>query len=143
MENVAILRKFDNKTARAEDIIYLAACFADECNRPMERLLDDICCDDEDIKRVLGDVPERVIDMWTHGECDALLEYVYHNNRLGFAVKFATPVTKPYKESGVLSYSWGHYYTRWVYGDTLDDAFEAGFAWVDEMRKMDRKNAGL
>jgi hypothetical protein len=51
---------------------------------------------------------------------------------------------KPYRyKSGSTgaSFSWGHYATKWIYGDTLEDAVKQGFDWVEEQRKKEVEKA--
>lgn len=62
-------------------------------------------------------------------------------NILGIAVKFATPVRdyKGRKGSTAFQFSWGRYYTAWVYAESYEQAWERGFQWVEVMATRDRE----
>ena len=42
-------------------------------------------------------------------------------------------------EHGGGTYSWGHYYTRWTYGETLEEAASNALEWVAERRAHERQ----
>jgi hypothetical protein len=53
-------------------------------------------------------------------------------------VKFATPVMK--HGNGHTTYSWGYYYTKLVYAETLDQAVDDGLKWVSKCRDREKQN---
>ncbi len=54
----------------------------------------------------------------------------------GVAVQFGTPVRKYRSDTAWLS-GWGYHYLKWVYADTLDQAWELGVAWARECAAKD------
>jgi hypothetical protein len=128
----------EEATARIETILHIGAMTTDGDCLPtaLEDMLQDQ--DTDDLKRLFPGMPARVMETFDEGEPSEFVEWVYRHKRLGFLVLFATPVMKHISE-GHCSYSWGHYGTRWVYADTLDDALQQGLAWVAERRAKEKE----
>lgn len=51
----------------------------------------------------------------------------------------ATPVMTYYSPTSA-SFSWGHYYTRAVFGASSDDMLRAAVAWANECDEKDKKD---
>jgi hypothetical protein len=69
---------------------------------------------------------------------EAFSQWVHDSGTLGFVVEIATPVMRPLGDDAC-SFSWGNYYTRWFYGETLEEATKRGLVWVDERRADELK----
>ena len=54
----------------------------------------------------------------------------------GVAVQFGTPV-REYLSDRAWRSGWGYHYLRWVYADTLEQAWELGVAWASECAAKD------
>ena len=130
----AIFKKLWDETARVERVIFLAGALAAGDAMPDD--LDEFF-DDEDVETIgkcLGSVPEWIdLDAYGHGRAESIFEWLHDGGKLGFLVKFATPVMTPTGENS-RSFSWGYYSTTWVYAETLDDAIDKGLAWVNDRR---------
>lgn len=133
----ALLERFDNDTARIDNFILLASVLAqgDSVPEVMENFLQD--ADEKRLSELFGPVPEYLKEDIEAGNDEAIMEWLYESGRFGFLIEFATPVMTPSGSGTGARYSWGHYRMQWVYGDTLDAALDAGFAWVAGMRKKE------
>jgi len=138
----ALARRFYNATARVDDIVLLASVLGEIDSMPTV-MEDDFL--QEDIGVMLscfGPMPDEIKEAYESEDYSEFLGWLLDNDRFGFLLKFATPVMKHY-DSGGASFSWGHYRTKWVYGDTLEAALDSGFCWVDECRKKEKVASGI
>lgn len=137
----AILNKLDDANARIERSIFLAGALAAMGAFPedLDDYFDDL--EVEDINACFGEIPEYV-DVETRGyaRSDGILEWLLNSQKLGFLVQFATPVMTPTGKNSY-SFSWGNYYTKWIYADTIEEAVDKGLAWVKKQRKSDDARA--
>lgn len=134
----ALNARFNNETARIEEIIFLAGALSDLDSLPQafRDFIED--SDDEQIDQPFGEVPADIkAVLGDRDGSEIFADWLLSRGTLGFLVKFATPVASLF-DGDSFTYSWGFYKTRWVYGDTIDAAIEAGFAWVTETRAADR-----
>jgi hypothetical protein len=61
----------------------------------------------------------------------------------GFLVQAATPVREYHKSGdGTCCYSWGHYYTAWLYAATEADIVPVATEWAQSRHEADRAKAG-
>lgn len=128
--------RFFNETAGIEEIIFLAALYGEieRCPDGAESFFEDVTV--EDTKRLFGiDVTEGTLP--SDQDVAEYLQQLLHAGKFGFLLRFSTPC-RVYHKVGY-SYSWGTFYTQWVYGETFEEAVEAGFAWVAERRAAERK----
>jgi hypothetical protein len=131
-----LLEKFDNATARIETMVLLAGVLVNErLPDPANEFFEDE--DFEIIEGCFGPLPEYLKGEIAGGDIEGVPEWLVRSNKLGFLVQFATPIMTPSGNNSA-SYSWGYYTAKWVYGDTLNAALKAGFAWVKEQRKKER-----
>lgn len=138
--------QMEEATARIEVVLHIGGMVTGDS---LPEALDDLLHeDDQALESCFPDMPEWVKSaLDTHGERQtAFADWVLDIGRLGFVVKFATPVMRNVDEDGCGTYSWSAYYTHWVYGETLEDAAQAGLAWVaqrraDELETQRRKSA--
>lgn len=56
----------------------------------------------------------------------------------GFVAKVARPVFDYDSEGKMASFSWGHYWTDWIYGETLEALAENAARWAEEKDAADR-----
>lgn len=134
----AIFEKLYDATLRMDRVIFLAGAMGggDVLPDDLDSFLDE---DFEGIRECLGPLPdwlEGEINAGRHCRAEAFSEWTADEVMFGFIVQFATPVMTPIgKESH--SYSWGYYNTKWLYGNTIDEAVEKGLAWAAERRKAE------
>lgn len=132
MNMKALQEKLLDATARIEQIVCIAAAMGDgeEFSGPLQELLEE---DDESLRECFGEQVDSLLELIADdATVECFQDWALHNNKLGFAVQFATPVFRGATTESMRSYSWGCYSTRWVYGDTFDEAVSAGLAWVAE-----------
>lgn len=121
---------------RIEAIVDLAAAFgSDQAERPdgaLEEVLDDLFCGErrscDPSMHPLFDIADRI-----HGDDKDYEELAYQlarANKLGYVVQFATPVRENADENGC-SFSWGHCYLKWFYGENLDHVWQLAKAWSE------------
>ena len=136
-----ILYKLAEATARIERVILIAGAIADESafSDDIDDFFDDE--DEEDIEKCLGKIPDWVdLDGRGYERSESIYEWLTTSGRLGFLVKFATPVMTP-TGSNSRSFSWGYYSTTWVYADTFEAAIDKGMKWVETRRRAEEKKA--
>ena len=143
MSTRRIANRFYNETAAIEQIQLLASFaergkipddlydFLIECTRDDFNIMFPYFNDDDDMWAYFTSSIEANGD-FAH---ETLCEWFFENGIYGYMVKFATPVM----DDG--TYSWGFYRTQWVYGDTVDEAFERGFKWVASQREAEAKKS--
>lgn len=98
-------------------------------------------CEDHDGKQLakifddpsLAEIEEDEID-----ETQLTLERLLDSKKLGFLVKFESPV-RTWDSETRFSASWGHYRMTWIYAETLEDALDAGVEWSREQGEKGRK----
>lgn len=136
--------RFNNAPARIEVILFIAGMINSEGSLPDP--LDDLLADstEKELKECFPGMPDHILEALElrHARGEAFSEWALESGTLGFLVQFAAPVIRSCGGPGAFSYSWGHYYTKWVYGDTFDLALERGFEWVQQMREKDLAKAG-
>ena len=138
--NDTVMDRFSNHGARIEKMIYLAGVLGESeafSEDAKEFLFES---DWEDLENTLGEIPQYVKDAFSDDREYELIEWMFTEGKLGFAVQFATPVRTPVGDNAA-NMSWGHYYTKWVYGNTVNDAMEAGFKWCSDMKAKDLAKA--
>ena len=126
-----------NATARVEKMLWIGAMLVDpEC---VSEEFDISDFSDKDLKRCFPNISERLLKSIEEDEGDFydLADHCRKVNQLGFLCQIATPVMT-YLGNGTNSYSWGYYRTRWVYGDTPDEALSKGLIWAKKCRRSEK-----
>jgi hypothetical protein len=130
--------RFEQGMCRIEKIIYLAGAVSDSGISVEDESFEDffysMCDDIKSRERIFGKDDELLSSVIGDNDSQEFLELLFERGKLGFIVQFATPVT----QNGQ-SYSWGCYTTTWIYGETMEEAIEAGFKWVEDQRQSEAK----
>lgn len=133
----SIRNQFFDNDIRPEKVIHLGTmCLGEDWPDISEDAFDD---DRDEILNALGlasagdddDLPE---ELWELGQ---LLE---SRAKLGWLVLFATPVPRTFSENGY-SFSWGHYATQWIYGESFEDCCVKAVKWHAEFVEGRRQKA--
>lgn len=137
--NLTKLRdQLEQATARIDAMVCLAGmlCDGNALSDPLTELLEER---DDALKRCFPDMPPWLLEVVESDDPleEAFGEWATEAGKLGFALKFATPVMKPVGKD-CSTYSWGRYSTTWVYGDTLHQAVKLGLTWVAERRRSEQ-----
>lgn len=136
-----LLNDFDQATARIEQIIFIAGAIGDgfSISSPLHDLIQDTS--DTELKEIFGDIPKHLSDEFdSRNGAEAFAEFAHLYNKLGFCVEFSTPVMKRTSATSQ-TYSWGHFYSKWIYAETFEDALKKGFEWVAEKRLAEEKKS--
>lgn len=136
--NKEINQQLEDASARIESMLHIGGMVTNIYTIP--EALRDMLRDQEDLAQVIPGVPPEVIEEIDRDDFDAFSEWAIDNDKLGFLVQFATPVMKHHTTGR--TYSWGHYGTRWVYGETLEEAVKTGLEWVAERRIKEQSYGG-
>lgn len=130
----SLARRFYNETARIDAMVLMASVLGEIDSMP-EVMEDDFFQEDAELMgSCFGPMPDEIKEAYESGDYSEFLGWLLDNDRFGFLLKFATPV----RDSNGNSFSWGCYTMKWVYGDTLDEALEKGFAWVAGQREKEK-----
>lgn len=106
--------------------------------------LDDFLNDAYHHKTTSGAVGElfslfRSNDPEEDGDAEELAYQLMQRGLLGVILQVATPVKSFYQPEAMdCSYSWGHYHTAWVYGQTYDDAWREAMQWAQKCAQEDK-----
>lgn len=133
--NKQLYEQLEQANARIESLIHLGGMVTDGDSLP--DVIDDLLQEDDDtLEEAFPGMPEWVKDALDdrHERGPAFAEWIHEEGRLGFVVQFATPVMRNVDEDGCGTFSWGHYYTHWTYGETLEEATTQALSWVAERR---------
>lgn len=131
--NRTIFETMDDALLRAETILHLGSQLTG--GGAPDSLIEGPFEEDEAICEQFG-APFDEMPRWELVE--HLMEHCWMNQQLGWLVQFATPIRTFSKGSGHSSFSWGRYYTKWIYAETFEEAVDAGLAWAGDMKEKDR-----
>ena len=136
MNHLALSKQFFEANLRVEKIIHLAGALSFDCHTSDAE--DAFNEDPELVFEALGlPVPE---DDGSDIDMDQICDLLLHEKKLGFLVWFCTPVpTRFHKEPEGMSYSWGYTQGTWIYAETIEDAFSAGFKWREKYIEDQRR----
>jgi hypothetical protein len=133
-----LYQRLSDAEARLDVVVCIAGMLGDgdALAEPLEDLLEEepavlrLCFPD------LPDWVEQALDS-RRDVAGTFAEWAVQEGRLGFAVKISTPVMRQSRPNS-WSFSWGHYRTCWVYGETLEQAVQKGLEWVADRRKAEQ-----
>lgn len=86
----------------------------------------------ESVKKIAG-IIERHED-----EPETVGEVLNNNGFTGLLMQVATPVRTFYGDGNGCRYSWGHFYTEFVYANSYEDALALGFEWAQSRKEHDK-----
>lgn len=125
---------------RMDAVVVLAGMLndGDAMADPLRELLEEE--DDSTLQDCFPDMPASLL---ADRDDEALFRdsfswWATQEGKRGFAVKFARPVMTFRSVGGSASFSWGHYHTAWLYGDTLNEAVQRGLQWANELEATDQ-----
>lgn len=131
-------------SVRVEQIIWIPGAIVQHDARP--EAFDDFCESALDNERwqktpLFKALPELV--QFAESEDEPDLEWVAEclrtEGREGFLVQAATPVMRYDADGRGAEYSWGRYYTEWLYAETADGIAALVSAWAEEKHEADRQ----
>jgi hypothetical protein len=94
--------------------------------------------DDEDLARLWPDVA-KTLD--SEANVDEVIGALVEMKKNGWLVQMATPVMRP--DATGATFSWGNYYTHWLYAESMEDIVAQAEVWAVARRKSERAKAGL
>jgi hypothetical protein len=142
MQNMKELSdKFNDEAARIDNILFIAGMLGDgfSMQDALREFLEDE--DVEVLESCFGPLPDHVKASIEDVDALTIADWLIETGKLGFLVNIATPAMEPTGE-GSSSFSWAFYVSQWVYGDTIEAALEAGFAWVEKQRTKEKERSG-
>lgn len=136
--NLEASAKLNDVNMRIEQMAWLAGEAFDTKGTEVLRDFLDFGGDEHLQKTFGGLIPDYYFEHCNDDE--SFNELIFDQKLFGFLVQFATPVRTYGSDKKSHRFSWGHYYTEWVYAETLDGAIEAGLQWAEKMAEHDRHN---
>lgn len=138
-----LYEKLSDASLRIENMILLAGAIADVYSvAPSLSELMDYDFDKETIRRLFPSAPDHVVTAEGDDMQWQMVEWMIDTDTLGYLVQFATPVMRRITKTGRV-FSWGSYYTEWIYAETLDQAIVSGVAWAEKMRAKEDEKASV
>lgn len=127
-----------DEVMRVDQIIWLGGALLEGDALPdnLQDFLDDTA--GVDFLKLFPKLPPDYVDddMSSEDRVMGLMDFNY----FGFLVEVSTPCMTSLR-GDAWSYSWGHHYVKWVYAETLEEALELGFKWVESMRNTEKERA--
>lgn len=128
---------FFNKNLRVLNVIDLASLIQTDAfeGRSIPDCLEDFEYSDQSHSSV-----KKIKDVISNHEGDPSIvgEILFIKGMTGLMIQVATPVRNFYGDGDGCSYSWGHYYTGFIYADSYEKAIELGCEWVDSRIAIDK-----
>lgn len=120
-----IIEYFYDNSIRAEKIIHLGIQCIDELSPDVK---EEFKYDYNEISSALGLESPDLLD----GDDEDISSLFIESGKLGFLIKFATPVPKFYSDnSDSYSFSWSFCRMEWIYGETLEEACKKAIEWKE------------
>ena len=140
MQLTELASRLSDATLRIEQCIPLFGALngGESFSEALEDFASDL--DAEDLARLWPDVA-AVLDLDADPDSDELIGALAELGKNGWLVQIATPVMR--FDAAGSSYSWGEYYTHWLYADTMGVIVEQAEAWAQGLRVAERAKAGL
>lgn len=136
MDNHQRYEAAEQHNLRVNAMVDIAAAIASDCFESASGAVEEL--KDEIFAGAQSYTDQSMVPLFEAGQAcgdyeEDLPGQLVRRNLNGFAIRFATPVYSHADEDSCI-FSWGHCYLRWVYGDTLADAWQAGIKWSQERR---------
>lgn len=146
-----LMDRMDEATVAVETILHLGALVAsgDKRNDAFEDFIQDF--DEHTVKALKESLPfvgkfwevlqkeDRMDD--DEENAAEFLQVACDSGLLGFLVQVAHPVMEYEKSGKSASFSWGHYNTAWVYGESMPEVVGKAIVWAEKLDKAARKRA--
>jgi len=133
VEASQLRQDFHNATLRMDVLIYLPAAISGGiAGEALEKFVEYDLADEVETNGLLFPGVEGLSEDELRGDWEANVDYIAsRHSEVGFLAELARPVfTRG-------SYSWGHYNTRWFYGETIEEIMKQAITWADA---LDAKN---
>lgn len=124
-----ILEVFFDESIRPEVIIHIGTQITDDSTASYVK--EELELDYEGVFNALAIPSPTLDDVRNSNDIEGLSCYFRQARRLGFLVKFATPVPSNLSEYSY-SFSWGHYATKWLYAETYEGVCAKAIEWQRE-----------
>lgn len=123
-------------SVRADTIVHLASmALQDAWPSGVEEAFED---DLDEVVKAIG------LPLSHSMEKDEIAEQLVDHQKLGWLVKFSTPIPSHFHESG-FSFSWGLYISEWFYGEDYEALCRKALEWretvIDYWRKRWEKDS--
>ncbi|WP_027358410.1 hypothetical protein [Desulforegula conservatrix] len=153
MDTKTAARMFPEISLRIKKMFFIPSVYMDfkasDCFEEfVETMIQDFDEGLEEFKSIFGEIPDWFADEWQSQDKEMVFDYLSEEKQ-GFVAEFATPVRIFYtSDSGEhAEYSWGRYRTQWIYGETIEELFEAGMKWfnnvIEEQRTRYQEKEGV
>lgn len=135
--NQELIENLFEASVRAETIVHIGAmALQDGWSSSVEEAFE------EDLDEV---VDALSIPLTFDMEKDEIVEMLHDKGKLGWLVKFSTPIPSHFHKSG-WSFSWGMYTSEWFYGDDFEELCKKAIQWKDSViahyrDKWEKENA--
>lgn len=114
-------------------ILHLGTMLAD-CEAVPDVLADAFEEDSEYIREALGiDEESSSEDLFE------LQDILAQEDRLGFLVKFETPIPQYFFDRNSFRFSWSYYTSKWIYGKTYNQCCKKALKWREKYIILRRK----
>lgn len=134
-----VTEKCDVEAARIDLSIFIGGVIAETFDGSLS-FMNYLDSGDHDFLGCIPGIPDQLVaDLLEHEDDfeDAygrFIDWAKMSGKLGFALKFSTPVMTPLGD-GSYAFTWSKTRSKWVYGDSFEEAIERGFEWVAQERK--------
>lgn len=132
----------NESTARVERIIYIpGAICADSITREFRDFIEEMI-DEPKVRKTISDAIPAIKRMFAIADesGEEVEDWIVTEALMftgGFFVEAATPVMTPFGDLGASSFSWGHYYTEWLYAPNEEAIARVVSAWADKRHDED------
>ena len=143
MSNGTITRRVHEASGRFETILHLGSMLV-EPDAPCGAL-NDFFVEEEieaytDLLEALPEQHRAQFQDYATFDADDLAEALWSHQAWGFIVRAATPI-RQYDNPNRYSWSWGAFYTKWIYAETLEGAVGKAIEWAATRNKADKEKA--
>lgn len=87
------------------------------------------------LQRFLNEIVEAD-HLSDHDARELFCGYLWDHQRIGFFAQVARPVHKYRADCSSAFYSWGHYKTQWLYGETIEAVTAEAATWAAERERI-------
>lgn len=136
MNNRDWFAELEERDLRIERIIWIAGVCVESVSDDLREFMEGLSGAGE-FNNIFGlEISEEKFDEFVDAE-DMVLGTLNTEDRLGWLVKFATPV-RTYLSETEWQGTWSWYSTTWRYSDDFREVLRKGVQWAENMHKKDR-----